>query len=67
LKNILNSLFGISQRSKAEINEKGEVTVTEILSYDFVAQPGFSGFQEEAKRQQLLKERKEKINRLNNL
>lgn len=74
MKNILNNLFGISLRSKAEINEKGEVTVTELLSYDLVAQPGFDTFDlmtdqefKELKRQQLLKERKDKINKLNNL
>lgn len=72
--NISNKIFGISLRSKGEIDDSGKVTITKILSYDVVSSPGFSGARfltdidfSEIKRQQLLRERKEKINRLNNI
>ena len=74
-KNILNNL-GVSQRSIGKVEDDGTVTVTKILSYDVVASPGFSNasfsninekIQKELQRQILLKDRKEKINKLNNI
>lgn len=78
MKNVLNNIFGISQRSKGKIEDDGTVTIQEILSYDLVANPSFSDanfsdIEEQKrlldllKRQELLKNRKEKINKLNNL
>ena len=80
MKNIFSNI-GVSWRSKGEINEKGEIIIKELLSYDLIANPAFSNakidfsdlvdehkrIQEELKRQQLLEDRKEKINKLNNL
>ena len=79
MSNLLNNLFGISQRSLGKVEDDGTVTVTKILSYDVVASPGFSNasfsnindlhekIQKELQRQILLKDRKEKINKLNNI
>lgn len=74
MKNILNNIFGISKRCKGTVDKNGYVKVDEILSYDIVAAPGFSGatfdykkILKELNRQELLKQRREKINRLNNL
>jgi len=74
----LNKLFGVSERSICEV-ENGKVITKEILSYDFVGNPGFISakldwsitnehlrrIDEMLKREQLLKDRKEKINKLN--
>lgn len=77
-KNLLNKI-GISQRCEGKVDEDGTVTVTKILSYDIVSSPGFSNasfsnindlhdkIQREIQRKILLKERKEKINKLNNI
>lgn len=74
MKNLLNKIFGVSQRSIGTVNEEGIVNVTKILSYDIVADPPFSNatffdcrIQKELDRQELLKTRKEKIDKLNNL
>lgn len=79
MKNILNNIFGISKRCKGTVDKNGYVKVDEILSYDIVSDPpfdsaSFSDINEiqnkilkELERQQLLKSRREKINRLNNL
>lgn len=81
MKKIFSNIFGVSIRSKGEIDEKGVVDVQELLSYDLVSNPAFSNsiidfsdtndllkkIQDELKRQQLLTDRKEKINKLNNL
>lgn len=72
--NIFNRI-GISQRCRGQIKDD-IVENLEILSYDLVSQPGidFSStnellikIQEELKRRQLLKDRKEKLKKLNNL
>ena len=72
-KNILNNL-GVSQRSIGKVEDDGTVTITKILSYDLVSNPGFSKCEflteidfSEIKRQRLLNDRKEKINKLNNI
>lgn len=81
MKNILNKIFDISQRSTGHINEDNEVVIDKIESYDIVGNPGFSNaridfsdtiellrrLQEELKREELLENRKEKIKKLNNL
>lgn len=81
MKNILNKIFGISQRSQGHINEDNEVVIDKIESYDVVGNPGFSNaiidfsdiialqkqIIKELERQELLEKRKEKIKKLNNL
>lgn len=82
MKNIFNNIFGISQRSNGKLEDDGTVTIEEIISYDLVANPGLSNADldwaasatehmirniERLKRQELLKNRKDKINKLNNL
>lgn len=81
MKNLLNKIFGISQRAIGNVDDKGNVGITEIISYDIVANPHFSNaridfseinelnkqIQTEIKRQELLKTRKEKIQKLNNI
>ena len=81
MKNILNKIFGISQRSQGHINEDNEVVIDKIESYDVVGNPGFSNaiidfsdtialqkqIIKELERQELLENRKEKIKKLNNL
>jgi len=70
----LNNI-GISQRCTGIVDENGYVTVTKIDSYDLVGSPGFTGatlqdfdeYYRELLRQELLKSRREKINRLNNI
>lgn len=67
--------FGISQRCTGTVDKNGYVTVTKIHSYDLVASPGFTGatledfdkYFKELARQELLKSRREKIERLNNI
>lgn len=74
MKNIFNSI-GISQRCRGQIKDD-TVENLDIISYDLVSNPGidFSSINElhrqaleELKRQQLLKDRKEKLKKLNNL
>ena len=81
MKNLLNKIFGISQRAIGNVDDKGNVCITEIISYDIVANSPFSNaridcseinelnkqIQTEIKRQELLKTRKEKIQKLNNI
>lgn len=68
MRGILNKIFGISQRCKGEVNKNGEVTITKILSYDLVGEPGFSdAILKDNEREELLKKRKEKLDKLNNL
>jgi hypothetical protein len=75
LKNIVNNILGISERAKGEVDLNGNVTIKEIISYDFVSNLGFSSasfyileeLQRLRNRQKLLDSRKKKINRLNNL
>lgn len=71
----LNKIFNVSQRGTGTVDENGFVTVQKIYYYDLVAAPGFTGstlsnldkmLREEA-RQELLKSRREKIEKLNNL
>lgn len=78
--NLLNNIFGISQRSKGHI-EDSKVIIDKIESFDIVGNPGFSNanidwsdfndihkrIQERLKREELLKNRKEKLEKLNNL
>lgn len=80
MKTLLNKIFGVSQRCTGEVDENGKVTVTKIISYDLVADPGFDyadmsqrwkyeeeKVRREMERQELLKTRREKIDKLNNL
>jgi len=79
LKNLFNKIFGISQRCAGSVEVDGRVTVTEIISYDIVSDPPFSNakfseinelhwrIQKELARQELLKTRKEKLDRLNEI
>lgn len=65
--------IGISRRARGEVVDD-KVTITEILSYD-IADPSFLNAKieeidrhmRELERQELLRQRREKINRLNNL
>ena len=80
MKNLWNK-FGVSKRSEGHIDENGNVVIDKILSYDVVDNPGFSNaridwsdindllkrIQEMLKREELLKSRKEKLEKLNNL
>ena len=79
MKNLFNKIFGISQRCAGKVDEDGKITDIEILSYDLVLEPG-SGFaiihdelelteriKRELARQELLKTRKEKLDRLNEI
>lgn len=71
----LNKIFNVSQRCTGTIDKNGYVTIQKIHSYDLVGAPGFSGatmqdlskLLREEERQQLLKSRREKIEKLNNL
>jgi hypothetical protein len=68
----LNNIFGISQRATGKIDENGKITIRKVFSYDLVAGPGFEGatlelYDSFLKRHRLLKNRKEKLNKLNNL
>ena len=78
MNNLLNKIFGISQRSTGKVDEKGEVTVTEIISYDIVSESAFEHanfgewvdiekIRKEMERQELLKNRLEKIQKLDSL
>lgn len=74
MKNSLNNIFGISQRFEGTIDNNGYVKIDKILSYDIVGDPPFTDaklltekLMKELQRQELLKSRREKINRLNNL
>lgn len=71
MKNIFSNIFGISKRSSGTIEDDGTVNIQEILSYDLVASPGcydaMFDFSEIKKRKELLKARKEKLKKLNNL
>jgi hypothetical protein len=78
LKNLFNKIFGISQRCTGKVDEDGLVTDLEIFSYDIVSDPGFpidfsdtfeltERIRRELERQELLKNRKEKLNKLNNI
>lgn len=81
MKNIFNNIFGISQRSKGYISDDDKIVIDKIESFDIVGNPGFTNaiidfsstleqlrrFEEMLKREELLKNRKEKINKLNNL
>jgi hypothetical protein len=79
LKNFFNKIFGISQRSTGTIDEDGRVIDIDIFSYNMVSDPGFSNatfseinelhwrIQKELARQELLKTRKEKLDRLNEI
>ncbi len=79
MKNLFNKIFGISQRCTGNIDEDGKVTVTEIISYDIVADPPFSNatfseinelhwrIQKELARQELVFSRKQKLDRLNEI
>jgi len=72
----LNNIFGISQRATGKVDENGFVQIDKIISFDIVGNPPFSNailvdihsrIQKELERQELLKKRREKINKLNNL
>lgn len=81
MKNVLNKIFGVSQRAIGKVDEEGIVTITNILSYDVVVDPGFSNaridfsdtfellekIKRELARQKLLSNRREKIQKLNSL
>lgn len=69
---LLNKI-SLSQRCSGTVDENGYVTITKIHSYDIVGQPGFTGaylgddldkMLKEQERQELLKARREKIERL---
>jgi hypothetical protein len=68
----LNNIFGISQRATGKIDENGYVQIDKIISFDIVGNPPFSNalfinerIQKELDRQELLKKRKEKLEKLN--
>jgi hypothetical protein len=71
----LNNIFGISQRATGKVDENGFVTIQKIHSYDIVGNPPFTNamldlhekIQKELDRQELLKKRREKLEKLNNL
>ena len=78
MRNLLNNIFGISQRGKGTVDEKGKLTITDIISYDLVSNPSFpidfsdtskllDKINREIKRQQLLQDRKAKLNKLKNI
>ena len=78
MKNLFNKIFGISQRSTGTIDDDGLVTDMEIFSYNIVSDPGFpidfsdtleltERIKRELARQELLKNRKEKLDRLNEI
>jgi len=73
LKNLLNKIFGVSQRATGKVESDGTVTITNIISYDIVGDPPFSNAKfdisdiREMDRQELLKSRREKIKKLDSL
>ena len=80
MKNLFNNIFGISKRCEGKVESDGNVTITKIISYDVVADPGFDyadmsqrwkyeeeKVRREMERQALLKSRREKIEKLNSL
>jgi len=72
--NLINKVFSVSQRCTGTV-DNGFVKIQKIYSYDLVGAPGFSGatmqdldrMLREEERQELLKSRREKIDKLNNL
>ena len=70
-----NKIFNVSQRCTGTVDNNGYVTIQKIHSYDLVGAPGFSGATmedlskliREKERKELLKSRREKIDKLNNL
>ena len=78
MKNLLNKIFRVSQRGTGKV-EEGRVTNYELVSYDIMPEPGFPNatfseindihkqIQRELVRQELLKTRMEKIDKLNNI
>lgn len=71
---ILNNI-GISERCTGTVDKNGYVTIIKIYSYDMVGSPGFTGatlqdfdeYNREMIKQELLKSRREKINKLNSI
>lgn len=67
--------IGISQRFTGTVDKNGYVTIAKIHSYDMVGTPGFTGatlqdfddYYRELARQELLRSRREKIEKLNHL
>lgn len=68
--NLLNNIFGISQRSKGHI-EDGKVIIDKIESYDIVAEPAFSNaiidWSDTLNTLKRIQERKDKIKKLKNV
>jgi putative intracellular protease/amidase len=73
--NLINKVFNVSQRCAGTVDENGFVIIQKINSYDLVGVPGFTGATmqdlskliKEEERQKLLKSRREKIDKLNNI
>jgi len=68
--NLLNNIFGISQRSIGHI-EDGKVIIDKIDSYDMVADPAFSNaiidWSDTLNTLKRIQERKDKIKKLKNV
>jgi len=66
---IFSKNIGITSRCEGKIEDDSTVTIMKILCYDIVSSPGFDTeeFKNEIYRQKLMKERKEKLDRLNRL
>lgn len=75
----MKNIFNISRRATGTV-DNGTVTITKLHSFDFVGNPGFSGanmfdstndlllkIQKELQRQELLENRRKKIEHLNKI